>query len=136
MEVEKVQLFDFRYTIGKNITYFIQLKGYTKSSVSRLTTITKAELEQLIKGEFSDPVLYQKQIIRLTKSLNLPNDYFLKQTIERPEKWQLSNKHRTASPKINLLAQESLEDLEELISIAPFYIKNHVKNPLKEREDY
>ena len=133
MEVEKVQLFDFQHNIGKNIIYFIELKGYTKSSISRLTGVTKSNLDQLIKGEFSDPFHYEKQITRLTKSLNLPNDYFLK-TIERPEKWQLSNIQGTASSQKSLLAQELLEDLDELISIAPFYITGPVKDSIKRKD--
>lgn len=125
-----MRLLDFQHIIGKNINYFIELKGYTKSSLSRLTNIKKTDLDQLIKGEFSNPDFYSKQVNRLTKSLNLPDDYFLNKPIERLEKWQLSNT-QSASPERSPLAQELLEDLDQLISIAPFYLKNSVKSSLK-----
>lgn len=115
-----MRLFEFQDTIGKNIIYFIRLKGYTKSSLSRLSRVSKSDLDLLTTGEFSDPLLYQQTLEMLTSRLNLSYDYFLERPIEKPGKWQLNTQAKTER---SLVAQELLDDLDELISVIPFYIK-------------
>lgn len=89
----------------------------------RLTCIPKIDLEKLLSGEVSDPIFYDEQIKQITKCLNLPIDYFLQTPIETQEKWQVSNIQFSQGPERSRLAQELLDDLNQLITIASFYIK-------------
>jgi len=119
-----MQLFTHQKTIGKNLKNFILRKGYTKSSFSRLVEISISTLDQIIDGINTNPQLYHEQIKKITKTLNLPYDYFLTTLTQNLEKWQISRQQEIATfPERSKLTQELLEDLDELLIVAAYYIK-------------
>lgn len=123
--MRKINL-DFYYyqdAIAKNLIYYIRINGYTISSIARLTYITKKDLEKILDAKVSDPCYYNDQIKRITNSLNLVDDYFLRRSDDKMNKWLLQEQGSVSSSERSELAQELLNDLEDLISICQFYIK-------------
>ena len=57
-------LFENRKLIGENILNIIRDNGYTKSSFSRLTNISRPTLNKLIKGEVDSFTTFKTHIKR------------------------------------------------------------------------
>lgn len=103
---------------------FIRLKGYTLTSFSRLVGISKSTLNEIIEGKISNYDLYLHNMGKITESLNLPLTFFEEPPSLKKERWQVSNTKDCSSTTMRSeLAQNLLDDLDELLSIASFYIK-------------
>lgn len=111
-----MNLFNNREIIGANLTAYIQLNGYTKTSILRLTGIARPSLDSILDNTSQDPVTYHSNIQRIADCLSLPLDYFLKTPTGVPPKQQEPVSSRSK------LAQELLDDLDELITVSAFYI--------------
>ena len=61
-------LFENRKLIGENILYILKDNGYTKSSFSRLTTISRPTLDKLIKGEVDNLSTFRTHISKILKA--------------------------------------------------------------------
>ncbi|KQL33471.1 hypothetical protein AN959_17460 [Psychrobacillus sp. FJAT-21963] len=116
-----------RKKIGKNIISFIRLKGYTITSLSRLTGISASTLHCIVAGEMSKHEIYHNNMVKITESLNLPLNFFLEPLSMEKERWQISTTKyiltSSSSTRRSELAQTLLDDLDELLIIAAFYIK-------------
>lgn len=121
-----MQLYSFKEKIGENLLTFLRLKGYTKSSLSKLTGISRPTINQILEGNSPSPKIYEDQIQKITDSLNLPLEYFLNSPTQKPETWQLPSTQysdRSSTLKRSELTQDLLDDLDELLTVAAFYIK-------------
>lgn len=83
----------------------------------------KNDLEEILAAKVSDPRYYNEQIQRITNSLNLVDDYFLRKSDDTMNKWFLQEQGSVSSDRSEL-AQELLNDLDDLLLICQFYIKN------------
>ena len=89
-----------------------------------MVNVSRNSLNQIIAGNTTNPDIYHEHIQSITKSLNLPYDYFLKYRSGKLEKWQMKSQKETHEyPERSKLAQELLDDLDELLTVAAFYIK-------------
>ncbi len=117
----------YQKRIGENLLNFLRLKGYTKTSLSRLTEISRPTLNQIIEGRSPNPKIYEDQIKKITESLDLPNDYFLQNFQGNIEKWQLPttqySDRSSLSPERSEYAQMLIDDLDELLTVAALYIR-------------
>lgn len=120
---DNLDFFYYQDVIAKNLMYYIRINGYTTSSIARLTCIPKNDLEKIFASKVSDPIFFDGLIQRITESLNLANDYFLQMPIDKMNKWISPEPEPVPSARSDL-AQELLNDLDELILICQFYIKN------------
>ena len=119
-----MHLFTSQETIGKSIKEFICNNGYTITSFSRLVNLSKFSLNQIIEGIITNPDIYHEYIKKITEALSLPYDYFLKCRPEKLEKWQVTSLNGINQyPERSKIAQELLDDLDELLIVAVFYIK-------------
>ena len=126
-----MQLFGYRKIIAENLMLYIRLNGYTKTSFSRLANISPLEMNQILLEDSPSPLIYEKLILKITESLNLQIDYFLKPTSISIEKWQLPTTHHVENRGNNNrseLVKALLEDLEELLEISSLYIKKEFKS--------
>lgn len=113
--------YQIRKEIGQNMIAYIRLRGYTLTSISRLSGISASTLHFIIEGKMSKHDQYHENMIKITESLNLPLTYFLEPLNITRERWQITTTF--SSTKRSELAQTLLNDLDELLSIAAFYIK-------------
>jgi predicted transcriptional regulator len=72
-----MNFFENRKLIGKNLSSYIVLNGYCKSSFSKLVGISRPTLYRILRGESPDPKRYKEQIEIITDVLDLPANYFL-----------------------------------------------------------
>jgi len=121
-----MELFKHRETIGKNLETFIRLKGYSKSSFSKLTDISRPTLNQILSGDSPSPKTFEQQIGRITNSLDLPLDYFLSEPVITPERWRVPMTHHSDrapnGDRDDITAKQLLNDLDDLMSIASLYL--------------
>lgn len=120
-----MELFSCRENIGKNISTYLRLKGYSKSSFSKLTDISRPTINQILSGDSPSPTIYEDQINRITNALDLPLDYFLTEPVISLEKWRtpmIQHSDRAPNGERDKIARELLNDLDDLMSIASLYL--------------
>ena len=61
----KELLFENRRLIGENILNIVKDNGYTKSSFSRLTNISRPTLDKLIKGEVDSLATFKTHVRKI-----------------------------------------------------------------------
>lgn len=121
-----MDLFPFKQRIGENLTNFLRLKGYTKTSLAKIANISRPTLNQILDGNSPNPNIYNQQLAKITDALALPFNYFLDNIDNRAEKWQLDSiqySDRSANEDRNEWSKELLGDLDELLTVAAFYIR-------------
>jgi len=119
-----LDLYNHRKDIGKNLSLYIRLKGYSKSSFSRLVDISRPTLNQILSGE-SPRKTFKEQITQITQTLNLPLDYFLTKPAFELDRWRtpaVQYSDNAPEGERNLMARELLEDLDQLMSMAALYL--------------
>jgi transcriptional regulator with XRE-family HTH domain len=122
----KLDFFTFKKRIGQHLTDYLRLKGYTKTSLSKIADISRPTLNQILDGSSPNPNIYNQQLAKITDALDLPSDYFIAVSGNKAEKWQLASiqySDRKANEERSEWSQELLEDLDELLTVAAFYIR-------------
>ncbi len=84
-----MELYDHRETIGANMLWYMQLRGYSKLTFSHLTGISRPTMNKIFTGTSPNPKIYYQQIQLITEILGLPVDYFL-----HPPQSKIHNKKR------------------------------------------
>jgi transcriptional regulator with XRE-family HTH domain len=123
--VHTLDLFNYQTAIGENLLTYIRLKGYSKSSFSRLTGISRPTLNQIFEGCSPNPGIYNQQMEQITKTLALPLDYFLTRPEIETEKWRepvIQYSDRAVDEKRDPVVHALLSDLDELTDIASLYL--------------
>lgn len=67
----KAYIYDNRHKIGVNLLDFIKDNGYTKSSVSKLTGISRPTIDKLIKGEIDNNTTLKSHIDKIVMTFNI-----------------------------------------------------------------
>lgn len=67
----KAYIYDNRYKIGSNLLDFIKDNGYTKSSISKLTGISRPTIDKLIKGEIDNNTTLKTHIDKIVTTFNI-----------------------------------------------------------------
>lgn len=120
----KAYIYDNRYKIGSNLLDFIKDNGYTKSSVSKLTGISRPTIDKLIKGEIDSNTTLKSHIDKIVttfnidleqlinyKHLELKNNDRMVASDNSPEEYEVSDK---AKKMFNFL--NDIVDLYEVYS--------------------
>lgn len=117
-------LFKNRKLIGKNILNIIKDNGYTKSSFSRLTNISRPTLDKLIKGEVDSLATFKTHIQKILESQDMNEEQLLNYVPKYKAKKELvfalsdnAPKNHAMSPK----AQEMFVILEDIVHMCVLY---------------
>lgn len=117
-------LFENRKLIGENILNIIKDNGYTKSSFSRLTDISRPTLDKLIKGEIDSLATFKTHIQKILESQNMNEEQLLnyvpKYKSKKEPVFALSDnapENHTLNPK----AQEMFGILEDIVHMCELY---------------
>ncbi|CAN7534553.1 helix-turn-helix domain-containing protein [Rossellomorea sp. LjRoot5] len=121
-----MRLYHLQSMVGENLLTYLRLKGYTKTALSKMTGISRPTINQILEGKSPNPKIYEEQLGKITEALQLPNDYFETFSGFHEEKWQLPSTQysdRSAISDKSPLTEELLNDLDELLTVAAFYVK-------------
>lgn len=75
---------DHRETIAKNLVTFIRMKGYSKLTFSKLSGISRITIDRIMKGGSFESEQYNRQIEKINKAFDLPNNYFINPSFLQP----------------------------------------------------
>lgn len=117
-------LFENRKLIGENILNIIKDNGYTKSSFSRLTTISRPTLDKLIKGEVDNLSTFRTHISKILKSQDMDAEQLLHYTPRHKEKRDFVFALSDNAPDDHTLtsnAQEMFGILEDIVHMYELY---------------
>lgn len=119
-------LFENRKKVGENILYVIKDNGYTKSSFSRLTNISRPTLNKLINGDIDSLKtfkthlykIFEKQIISEEQLLN----YIPRYKVKEETKFALSD-NAPDTHSHNPKAQKMFDILDDIVHLCDLYQK-------------
>lgn len=109
--------FENQETIAKNLILFMREKGYSRLSFSKLTGISRPEIDPLLSGESNNTSSYNSYIMLINQKFQLSEDYFLRTKMDSIP--PTSSAHTGRSPEIQILHDE----LNNMMEIYSMYIK-------------
>jgi predicted transcriptional regulator len=117
-------LFENRKLIGENILNIIKDNGYTKSSFSRLTNISRPTLDKLIKGEVDSLATFKTHIQKILESQDMNEEQLLNYVPKYKAKKELVFALSDNAPEnhaLNYKAQEMFSILEDIVHMCELY---------------
>ncbi|WP_094545512.1 helix-turn-helix domain-containing protein [Petroclostridium xylanilyticum] len=117
-------LFENRKLIGENILNIIKDNGYTKSSFSRITDISRPTLNELIKGEVNSLATFKTHIQKILESQNMNEEQLLNYVPKSKTKKELIFALSDNAPEnhaLNPNAQEMFGILEDIVHMCELY---------------
>ena len=117
-------LFENRKLIGENILNIIKGNGYTKSSFSRITNISRPTLDKLIKGEVDSLATFKTHIQKILRSQNMNEEQLLNYVPRDKTKKELIFAMSDNDPENHTLrpnAQEMFGILEDIVHMCGLY---------------
>lgn len=119
-----MDLFKEQKKIGYHLTLFLRLNGYSKSSFSNLTNISRPTLNLILSGDIKSATTFKKHMEKITNTLELPIEYFLEPPSVIGEAWQQPEVQYSdrAAKERSKDVQVILEKLDDLLDIASLYL--------------
>ena len=117
-------LFENRKLIGENILNIIKDNGYTKSSFSRLTNISRPTLDKLIKGEVDSLATFKTHIQKILDSQNMNEEQLLNYVPKSKTKKELIfalSDNAQENHALNPNAQDMFGILENIVHMCELY---------------
>lgn len=107
-------------TVSYNLILFMRSKGYSRLSLSKLTGISRPEIDQILSGKDINAELFDAHIMRIKQTFGLPNDYFLikQKDTETESKSTIPINHERSET-----ASECLKGLGIILDIFSMYVK-------------
>lgn len=113
---------DHRETIAKNLVTFIRMKGYSKLTFSKLSGISRITIDRIMKGGSFESEQYNRQIEKINKAFDLPNNYFINPLISTaPTTYTRSND--SVGSERDPQVEELLDGLDNILDIYSLYLK-------------
>lgn len=113
-----VNYFDHQETIAKNMVLFMREKGYSRSSLSKLSGIARPEIDQILSTQNIDEYVYVAQIVQIKQKFGLTDDYILS-----PTQLNLLPPPPIVDEGRSELAQEMLDGLDHILDIYSMHLK-------------
>lgn len=117
-------LFENRKLIGKNILNIIKDNGYTKSSFSRLTNISRPTLDKLIKGEVDSLATFKTHVRKILETQDMNEEQLLNYVPKYNAKKELVFALSDNAPEnhaLNPKVQEMFGILEDIVHMCELY---------------
>ena len=117
-------LFENRKMTGKNILNIIKDNGYTKSSFSRLTDISRPTLDKLIKGEIDSFATFKTHVQKILESQNVDEEQLMNYVPRYNTKKELVFALSDNAPNnhaLNTRAQEMFGILDDIVHMYELY---------------
>lgn len=117
-----LNFFDHREKIAKNLVIFIRKKGYSKLSLSKLSDVSRRNIDRIIKGEGLESEKYNKEIEKINKTFDLPDNYFIAPLISTtPTTYTCLND--CVGSERDPQVEELLDGLDNILDIYSLYLK-------------
>lgn len=117
--------YEYRDLIAQNLISFLQQRGYSKLSFSKLTGISRPTIDQILKSESPSPKQYHTQITKINEAFQLPDDYFIvsqdEPTTTSRYVYAYSDHGRDADK--SPITMELLNALDDILDVYSLYLK-------------
>lgn len=117
-------LFDQREKLGKNVLELIKDRGYTKSSFSKLTGISRPTLDKIIKGDINNASTFSKHIRKILKTQNMTPEELLEYKSEKNHKEEflmVASDNAPENHELNVQAKQMFDILDKVIGLYEVY---------------
>jgi predicted XRE-type DNA-binding protein len=119
----KAFIYDNRYKIGENLLSFIKDNGYTKSSISKLTGISRPTFDKLIKGEIDNNTTLKSHIDKIVIAFNITVEQLIKyEHIEsRNNEIMVASNNAPEEHEISEKGKKMFAFLEDIVDLCEIY---------------
>ena len=119
----KAFIYDNRYKIGENLLNFIKDNGYTKSSISKLTGVSRPTFDKLIKGEIDNNTTLKSHIDKIVMAFNITVEQLIKyEHIEsRNNEIMVASNNAPEEHEISEKGKKMFAFLEDIVDLCEIY---------------
>lgn len=124
LEKQKDFIYNNRKVIGENIKKIIGINGYTKSSFSKLSEISRPTLDKIINGTIDSRTTLVNHLCKIINVLNVDLDYLIEFNNEIKENDKMKIAASNSAPKdyeMSSEAQEVFKVIYDLIDLCEIY---------------
>lgn len=117
-------LFESRKLVGQNILNILKDNGYTKSSFSRLTNISRPTLDKLIKGEVDNLATFKTHVQKILEIQDMDEEQMMNYIPKYETKKELVFALSDNAPENhvpNLKTQKMFSILEDIVHMCELY---------------
>lgn len=117
-------LFENRKLIGENILSIIKDNGYTKSSFSRITNISRPTLDKLFKGEVDSLATFKTHIEKILESQGMNEEQLVNYVSKYKAREELVFALSDNAPEnhdLNPKAQDMFGILHDIVHMCELY---------------
>jgi transcriptional regulator with XRE-family HTH domain len=117
-------LFENRKRVGENILNIIRDNGYTKSSFSRLTGISRPTLDKLIRGEVNSLATFKTHIQKILESQGINEEQLMNYVPKCKAKIEFAFVLSDNAPENHVIspkAQEMFDVLDDIVHLCELY---------------
>ena len=119
----KAFIYDNRYKIGENLLNFIKDNGYTKSSISKLTGISRPTFDKLIKGEIDNNTTLKSHIDKIVMAFNITIEQLIKyeHIDSRNNEIMVASNNAPQKHEISEKGKKMFAFLEDIVDLCEIY---------------
>ena len=119
----KAFIYDNRYKIGENLLNFIKDNGYTKSSISKLTGISRPTFDKLIKGEIDNNTTLKSHIDKIVTTFNITVEQLIKyeHIDSRNNEIMVASNNAPQKHEISEKGKKMFAFLEDIVDLCEIY---------------
>jgi predicted XRE-type DNA-binding protein len=119
----KAFIYENRYKIGVNLLSFIKDNGYTKSSISKLTGISRPTIDKLIKGEVDNNTTLKSHIDKIVLTFNITIEQLIKyEHIEsRNNEIMVASNNAPEEHEVSDKGKRMFTFLEDIVDLCEIY---------------
>lgn len=116
-------IYENRYKIGENLRNFIKNNGYTKSSVSKLTGISRPTIDKLIKGEIDNNTTLKNHIDKIIITFNITLEQLISYEYVESENNEamVASNNAPEEHEISDKAKQMFKLLEDVVDLYEVY---------------
>jgi len=119
----KAFIYDNRYKIGENLLNFIKDNGYTKSSISKLTGVSRPTFDKLIKGEIDNNTTLKSHIDKIVMAFNITIEQLIKyeHIDSRNNEIMVASNNAPQKHEISEKGKKRFAFLEDIVDLCEIY---------------
>lgn len=120
----KIKIYENRFRIGKNLLDIINDNGYTKSSFSKLTGISRPTIDKLILGKIDNNTTLKTHMDKILNILNITLEQFINynyKVIKNSNEKVIASNNAPNDYEISGEAKKIFSAIDDLVDLCEIY---------------
>ncbi len=109
--------FENQESVSKNLISFMREKGYSRSSLSKLSGISRPAIDQILSAQNTDVSIYYLQLEQINQVFEFPEEYLIRRT-----ETSLLRPTSIVAEERSEFVQELFDGLDNILDVYSMYL--------------